>query len=230
MATRPPKLRCKGCGVALDTKRRGQAGMPLSHHLAGNIHCCREYLELEGHVWTFPAVDVPVILDSLHYERLHNRPSTVVAVKGVTILGATIEFDRCRKYTEAAEIVLQMKAQGRGECEYQPTTPATLFSREERLMEYKLEHDSDCDCEHCDERQHPEEVWGKAACIDCGRAYSEFGVDLTLPDDQWKLIHPGDDGLLCASCIARRAAQLPGIIALRCRLDIATQSKVSEQP
>lgn len=134
MATRPPTLRCKGCGVALDTKHFGQAGMPLSFHLTGNIHCCREYLELEGHVWTFPSVDVPVILDTLHYERLHNQSSTMVAVKGVTILGATIEFDRCRKYSEAEEMVREMKQLGTGECQYPqtaslPLTPGTLFSR-----------------------------------------------------------------------------------------------------
>ncbi len=68
--------------------------------------------------------------------------------------------------------------------------------------------------------KYPEEVG--AACLDCGIDYSEFGVDLTLPDDQWKLIHPGVNGLLCATCIARRAAKLRGIIALRCHLDIVT--------
>ena len=78
-------------------------------------------------------------------------------------------------------------------------------------------------CSTCDERPTLEEARNKAVCLDCGRDYSEFGVDLTLPDDQWELIHPGVAGLLCATCIAQRADQLPGIIALRCRLDIVTR-------
>lgn len=128
MATRKPaRLLCKGCGAPLDAQYR-QAGMPLAFHLAGNIHCCREYLDLEGHVWTFPAVDVPVILDTLHYERLHNKPDTMLAVKGVTILGVTIELDRCRTDSGAAEMVRQMKQLGTGACQYQPSTTASLPS------------------------------------------------------------------------------------------------------
>lgn len=47
------------------------------------------------------------------------------------------------------------------------------------------------------------------ACFDCGRRYGdEYGFpDLMIPDDVWAKISPrGDEGgLLCPSCICRRA-------------------------
>lgn len=50
----------------------------------------------------------------------------------------------------------------------------------------------------------------KGCCLDCGRKYGdEFGFpDLFVPHDVWAKISPtGDDGgLLCPSCICRRAA------------------------
>ena len=57
-------------------------------------------------------------------------------------------------------------------------------------------------------------------CLDCGALYREFPLDMTVPDDQWLMIHPeGEGGILCASCIVRRAAKLPGIIAVRARFE-----------
>ena len=55
-----------------------------------------------------------------------------------------------------------------------------------------------------------------AKCEDCDLLYVEFGLDTTLPDEQWVIIHPeeGTD-LLCANCIARRAERLEGTIAIR---------------
>jgi hypothetical protein len=44
-------------------------------------------------------------------------------------------------------------------------------------------------------------------CTDCGLSYSEFGLDLTLPDQQWKIIYPEENGLLCANCICKRAGK-----------------------
>lgn len=41
-------------------------------------------------------------------------------------------------------------------------------------------------------------------CIDCGLPYLEFGTDMALPDQQWKVICP-EGGLLCANCICKRA-------------------------
>ena len=52
-------------------------------------------------------------------------------------------------------------------------------------------------------------------CMDCGVPYREFPLDTTLPDEQWRMIHDSDGGVLCASCIVRRAAKLPGVIAVR---------------
>lgn len=59
-------------------------------------------------------------------------------------------------------------------------------------------------------------------CHDCGMAYTLFGVDTTLPNNQWYDLLAKDglfiDRLLCANCIAKRA-KLNGAIAMRCVLD-----------
>lgn len=52
-----------------------------------------------------------------------------------------------------------------------------------------------------------------ASCADCGLAYSAFGVDLVLADQDWKRIAP-DDGLLCATCICRRADKVGAVSLL----------------
>ena len=135
MKRKAPTPRCKGCGTTLDVKRRGQAGMPLSWHLTGNIHCCQEYADLDDaggrHIDTYPGCDVPVILDSLHYEMVDNQQTTMVAIKGVTILGQTQEFCRVRKFTEAAEVVQAMKDRSRQRHRVAPATltSAALFRR-----------------------------------------------------------------------------------------------------
>lgn len=59
----------------------------------------------------------------------------------------------------------------------------------------------------------------RAACHDCGCLYERFGLDLTLPNDQWAIVSAGTNGLLCASCICRRAAELPGAIAVRASIE-----------
>ena len=45
-------------------------------------------------------------------------------------------------------------------------------------------------------------------CMDCGKPCENFGLDMVLPDDQWKAINPHVSGLLCAQCIVNRAEQL----------------------
>lgn len=60
----------------------------------------------------------------------------------------------------------------------------------------------------------------KAKCIDCGLTYEEFGLDMTLPNEQWLMIHPDEDGILCANCIVKRAGKLEGSIAVRAKIDI----------
>ncbi len=55
----------------------------------------------------------------------------------------------------------------------------------------------------------------KPECLDCGKPYGEFGLDMVLSDYQWQIIHPEKDGLLCANCIVKRASKLPAAIIVR---------------
>ena len=50
-------------------------------------------------------------------------------------------------------------------------------------------------------------------CRDCGTAYAGLGVDLVLPDQQWKVICP-EDRVLCANCICQRAKTHGGTVVL----------------
>ena len=61
------------------------------------------------------------------------------------------------------------------------------------------------------------------ACLDCGKPYSDFPLDATLPDEQWRMIHDSEGGLLCANCMVARLAKLPGAIAVRMRLEFAKE-------
>ena len=57
-------------------------------------------------------------------------------------------------------------------------------------------------------------------CLDCGIPYSELGLDLVLPDKQWLMIHPeGLHGILCASCIVKRAEKLEGTTVVIARIE-----------
>jgi hypothetical protein len=59
-------------------------------------------------------------------------------------------------------------------------------------------------------------VMTQVKCEDCGLAYSYFDLDVTLPDDQWLLIHPeSEEGILCVKCMVKRASLLPGITAAK---------------
>jgi hypothetical protein len=53
----------------------------------------------------------------------------------------------------------------------------------------------------------------KITCIDCGKLYPTMGLDLVLPDQQWEIICP-EGGILCASCICKRARNLGGTVIL----------------
>jgi hypothetical protein len=59
----------------------------------------------------------------------------------------------------------------------------------------------------------------EAKCLDCGKSYEEFGLDVSMPDEDWKLINPKKDGLLCANCIVKRASQIEGVIVIKMQLD-----------
>ena len=64
----------------------------------------------------------------------------------------------------------------------------------------------------------------KPNCLDCGMPYQGFPLDMTLPNEQWLMIHPeGEGGLLCAGCIVKRAAKLPGIIVVKARFVFVTE-------
>jgi hypothetical protein len=57
-----------------------------------------------------------------------------------------------------------------------------------------------------------------ANCMDCGIDYGEFGMDTLMSNEQWRMIHPDDWGLLCASCIVKRASKLPDVLWVEARL------------
>jgi hypothetical protein len=70
----------------------------------------------------------------------------------------------------------------------------------------------------------------KVGCMDCVAVYADFPLDTTLPDEQWRMIHDRDGGLLCASCIVKRGAKLPGVIALRARFEFAGEAGSPPSP
>ncbi len=60
-------------------------------------------------------------------------------------------------------------------------------------------------------------------CEDCGLLYTKFGLDTTLPDEQWRLIHPErEGGILCANCMVQRASEIAGIVAARMVFEFAS--------
>lgn len=62
-------------------------------------------------------------------------------------------------------------------------------------------------------------------CHDCGIPYRDLGVDLVLPDQQWKKLFPENYGVLCANCICKRAEKLKGtaILAWINNVDYSTE-------
>ncbi len=65
-------------------------------------------------------------------------------------------------------------------------------------------------------------------CLDCGLDYANFLIDVVLPRDQWLLIHPDEHGLLCAGCIVKRAAKIPGVIC--CHMAIMDTPQTTGHP
>jgi hypothetical protein len=75
------------------------------------------------------------------------------------------------------------------------------------------------------EEKMAEKPTDKLYCADCGELYGE-NLDVTLPDDQWLMIHPdGESGILCGGCMVKRANKLPGIIAIRMRFDFGEKDE-----
>lgn len=58
-------------------------------------------------------------------------------------------------------------------------------------------------------------------CEDCDKPYTEFGLDLVLPDSQWEEITGRSDGsvILCANCIVKRAAKLSKFTVVKAQLE-----------
>jgi hypothetical protein len=64
----------------------------------------------------------------------------------------------------------------------------------------------------------------EVCCEDCGRPYSSLDwVDCTLTDDQWKMIYPSEGGILCGACMIKRIEALPGVCAVRMRIDFGEE-------
>jgi hypothetical protein len=55
--------------------------------------------------------------------------------------------------------------------------------------------------------------------------YETQHLDFTLSAEQWKLIHPEVGGVLCATCIVRRAAKIPHVITMMGRIVFAADYK-----
>lgn len=70
----------------------------------------------------------------------------------------------------------------------------------------------------------------KAVCLDCGLDYGDFGMDTLLPRWQWLMIHPSEGGLLCANCIVKRAAKIPGAVGLQAVIGIAPVALIEPEP
>lgn len=92
------------------------------------------------------------------------------------------------------------------------------FNREDRRFCWRLAW-------HPPKRGQPlgwEEDMRPCVCEDCGAPYETMGLDIVLPDDQWEMICPGRDGggILCGSCIAKRAAILPCATVIHAYIDL----------
>jgi hypothetical protein len=58
-------------------------------------------------------------------------------------------------------------------------------------------------------------------CMDCQIDYDHCALDIVLSKEQWLMIHPDDGGVLCASCIVRRASTLPHVINVKAIITFA---------
>ena len=65
-------------------------------------------------------------------------------------------------------------------------------------------------------------------CADCGAPEGE--VDTVLTRAQWLLIYPEEGGILCASCIVKRAEKLPHVICVNARIMFASDFEDAAPP
>jgi hypothetical protein len=76
--------------------------------------------------------------------------------------------------------------------------------------------------------QAPPQAAPEAACCeDCRRPYGgPDWIDVTVSNDQWAMLAGRSDGggLLCGACMVRRAAKLPGAVAVRMQIAFPPQA------
>jgi len=59
-------------------------------------------------------------------------------------------------------------------------------------------------------------------CLDCGLPYSQHGLDCMLPRAQWFQVgFKNEGGILCATCIAKRASRISGATVIHMVIEIA---------
>lgn len=68
---------------------------------------------------------------------------------------------------------------------------------------------------------------GQVPCRDCGT--NDMPLDTSLTPAQWAMVAP-DGGMLCASCIVRRASNLPKVIGCCLRIVFADDYDDSPEP
>lgn len=61
----------------------------------------------------------------------------------------------------------------------------------------------------------------EVGCLDCGLPYASFPLDVNLPRGQWLLIHPDEHGVLCAACIVKRGAAIPGVAVAHMTFEVS---------
>jgi len=67
------------------------------------------------------------------------------------------------------------------------------------------------------------------ACRDCNAADAEMPLDTVLTGEQWERICP-EGGILCASCIVRRAAKIPDVICVDLRVICIVEFHLDPRP
>ena len=65
------------------------------------------------------------------------------------------------------------------------------------------------------------------SCLDCGT--DDMPLDTVLTDRQWEMICP-ENGMLCASCIVKRAGWLPGAVCVTVHIDFTEDFQATEIP
>ena len=93
--------------------------------------------------------------------------------------------------------------------------------------------DKNCNnyCNHWKDRtMPPHPATYEVICLDCGKPYEDFKMDMVLPHSQWRLIHPDERGVLCANCIVNRASKIKGAIVIHAIIEFVPTIDKTKQP